>query len=288
MRKLRRFLQLLVPILVLAGGGGNAGSYAATLPQGVTVTAPAPVTRTAHVFTIKNVYGWNDALENENAKPGTGYDTVLVSVTNCQGFGPLPAPMSIKLGQDKVFDANGHGLYGAQCVDTDTISFTVVDLTVSQGDTALFTRTEYQTPIGKDLFDIPELPPALTHPDCTPPAICVAEYDFDRVWNGDGSPGSPSAFIAFVNIGQEGNVRLTWINDAAGTETSEFVYLPRGDTFYQARTTLPFGRLRVDIPASNIGCLGCDVTPKIYAVLMRGHYGAGVAKAVIPKLVTSP
>jgi hypothetical protein len=247
-------------------------------------TAPAPIERTAHVLTVKNAFGWFDALEVDGVQAGDGYDTVNVDVTNCHGFGPLPDPLKMKTGQtaayENTIDGKARGLNYAQCIEGSPI-FTVIDLKVRNGTANVYTRAEYATSIGKDLFDIPELPAAL--------AQGTKYYEFSRVWNGY---NGQSTFIAFVNIGEAGNARITAIEDPAGTELpTETVYLPKGDTFYELATKLHYGRLKIVVPPNQIGCPGCtpsSFTPTIYAVIFRGYKGAGVAKAIAPALKTSP
>jgi hypothetical protein len=290
---MKKFLILCMTATLLMAGSAKAGNISHLLVQ-PNMTTPAPVERTAHLITIKNMFGWTDAAEAQEAKPAEGRDSVKVGVTNCKGFGPLPDPLSLTFGQSKAFEGNvdpktrpeSHGLFGAQCTDTAIYqTFAVTNLTVSDGDAKLYTRAEYTTSIGKDLFDILELPDALTYANCSPPATCSAWYEFSRAWNG--GPDNRSSFVAFVNVGPEGNVRVTAIDDTTGATTSGTVFLRKGDTFIRLPVSLAFGRVRMTIPPPSIGCGGCtpeSLTPKIYAVIFRGHEGAGVAKAIVPTL----
>jgi opacity protein-like surface antigen len=280
---MKKLLVLAMMATLLMAGSAFAGINSMSLTPLPDATAPAPITRTAHLMTVKNLFGWNDALEGEHAKPGEGFTTVDVEVTNCHGAGPLPDPLKMKAGQTGVYDGNGTtlGFNGAQCVDPAASKiFAVVDLVTHNGAVNLVTRAEYKTSIGKDLFDIPELPDALAYGQGT--------YEFSRVWNGY---NGQSAFLAFVNVGDAGNVTLTAIEDTSGAESApETIYLQKGDTFQQMATKLKYGRVRITVPPLNAGCPGCtpgSFTPKIYVVIFRGYNGAGVAKAIAPELKPS-
>lgn len=277
MKKLWTHFLMILALAVISHPALAVDRHLTPVPD---ATAAVPITRTAHLITVKNVFGWNDALESDHAKPGDGFDAVSVNVTNCTGFGPLPSPLTLKVGQTGLYDGNGTllGFNGAQCFDTGLYKmFGVTDLIVNNGAASLYTRAEYKTSIGKDLFDIPELPDKLTYGGGT--------YEFSRVWNG---VGTQSAFLAVVNLGDDGNISLTTIEDPAGIESPpETIHLPRGDTFIQIATKLKYGRVRVTVPPNGFGCPGCtpgSFTPKIYAVIFRGYNGAGVAKAIVPDL----
>lgn len=273
---------LIALVIALPAMAGN--HYIGIQPN---ATAPPAIERTAHVLTVKNVFGWSDALEVDHAKPGENQTAVSVDVTNCHGFGPLPGPLTLTYEQSKTYEGGpGYGFNGANCVNP-SYSFDVADLAVKNGDANVSTRAVYTYKIGtstiRDVLKIPELPGLLTYASCTPPSVCSQSYEFSGVWNGiDGR----SSFIAFVNKGPEGNVRMTITDDSTGTETTETVYLHSGDTFYEMTTKVAYGRLRMSIPPLGFGCPGCTseaLTPKIYAVLFRGYKGAGVAEAIIPR-----
>jgi hypothetical protein len=287
MKKLRNKLLNLMAVLgsLLILGSGTpafAESYHTAQPN---ATAPPEIKRTVHVLTIKNSFGWSDALEADNADPGEGFDKVSIGTTNCV---LNSSPLNLTYGASGAFEGRvGLGFNGNLCIDTSHI-FDVVDLTIKNGSADVGTRATYTYNIGattiRDVLKIPVLPDKLTYASCTLPTTCSAWYSFNGIWNGiDGR----SSFVAFVNTGNEGNVRLWVTDDTTGTTTNENVYLHTGDTFYEMTTKVAYGRLRMTIPAPTVGGGGHtpeDSTPKIYAVLFRGYKGAGVAQAIVPTL----
>lgn len=278
----RLFTLCMVATLLLAGSAFAETRHFVAEPN---ASSPPEIISTVHIMTVKNAFGWLDALEADNSAPADPATPVTVDVTNCFGYGPLPSPLSLKAGEAKAHEGAsvGYGLNGDECYDHSLYkSFAVVDLSVKNGTANVVTRAEYTTSIGQDLFEIPALPNSIGYNDFG--------YEFSSVWNGDGKPGSRSAYIAFVNIGAEGNVRIRAVNDATGAADEETVYLHKGDTFYPMTVKLPFGRVVITVPPPSYGGVGATpetLTPRIYAVIFRGHSGAGVAKAIVPRRLTA-